>query len=229
MYELNNYGENREGSDSASSIVYRRNVDGYQLTIETYFRSHLFPWLLLVLILNRNHWKRPVMLILILYWFLQCTGDHFQNYLDFADIDHYMKQNLEWPYTKYYWYVINCIAFVFWGSGEIIADWYPLLRTEAIVNDKKKLRPIYITCILFNISKLSQIIINFVYTPSTFILEDKKGNPELLRYKYTWWLLVVIVQVISLIYDIFVFIYGLWTIFGKIRILFRYIVIFVYW
>ncbi|OUM60687.1 hypothetical protein PIROE2DRAFT_13507 [Piromyces sp. E2] len=166
---------------------------------------------------GRKDWKRPVILILILYWFLQCTGDHFQNYLYFSDIEKYREEGYEWPFNKYNWLVVNSIAHLFWESGEIIADWYPLLRTKAIVQEKKKLKPIYLTCILFNIIKSGLILSNFIFVPSTFKIPDSKVNLELMKYKIIWWSIVFAIQIVNLSYDISVIIALKKSLFNKLE------------
>jgi len=64
MLEIKDYGENSRGfGGESSSINKRRLIDALQTSLLPYFRSHLFPWVCLILFLNRRDWKRPVIII----------------------------------------------------------------------------------------------------------------------------------------------------------------------
>jgi len=208
MHNINVFGEKsgKKYEIDSQSITNRRYVDAYQSVIMSYISSHLFPWLCLVLILNRRQWRRPVIMILIVHWFLQATGDVFNRYLDFTDQDYYKKLGYDYPYNMENWYVSTVVARVSWISGEIIGDWYPLLRTKALVKNKGKMKPIYISCILYNIIKVMHILCDFVFTPSTFVKKKGEANKDLLKEKMVWWLIILLIQFVSLFYDISVMI-----------------------
>ncbi|OUM60688.1 hypothetical protein PIROE2DRAFT_63005 [Piromyces sp. E2] len=206
------------GHDELQSLNTRRVTDALQVTINVYINSHLFPWICLLLILNRRDWKRPVIIILLLYWFLQSSGDLLQSYLNYFDVEEYKRQNLFWPFNNTNWYVINSVAFLVWVSGEIIADWYPLLRTKAILNNKKNIKPIYTVCIVYNLVKVLHILSNFIFKPETFVIKKgKQSNEYLLMNKIIWWSLVVLVQVVSFCYDVLVMITLKNSLFDKIK------------
>ena len=204
MEEFNIIRNKDKFINDTDSLTIRRNIDVTQNMIMSYIGSHLFPWLCLVLFLNRKDWKRPVILILILYWFLQSTGDVLQCYMKFSNIDYYDAKKIYWPYTIKNWYISNATAYLFWESGEIIADWYPLLRTKALVQNNRKIKPIYYTCILYNIVKAILIAVNFIFVPTTLDQNDTKFYEEMLKYKIIFWWVIVAIQIISFIYDILV-------------------------
>jgi len=202
---------------SDTHLVNRRICDAFQTTLTVYINNLYFPWVFIVLILNRKNIKRPVILILILYWFFQSTGNLLQSYLNFTDIKQWQNWGFEWPYTIFNWYVVNAVAHIFWESGEIIADWYPLLRTKALVQKKSKLRPIYIICIIYNIAKAAHAAVNFKYTPSIYKKDGNGTNKEMLTYRTVWWIMVIVLQSISLLYDIFVIIALKSSLFNKFK------------
>jgi len=72
--------------------------------------------------------------------------------------------------------------------SEIVGDWYLLLRTKAIIANKK-MPLLYITCILFNLSKIGGIISN-IYD---YIIQ----YPNFLLIKSLF-----IIQIFSLFYDL---------------------------
>jgi len=220
MYGLNSLGENSGVIDFIKdrvSINKRRRIDAYQISLTTYIRNNYFPWLCIVLLQNRKNLKRPVTLVLILYWFLQSTGDLLQSYLNYTNIKEFEDRGYDWPFNKFNWYVVNAVAHTCWTSGEIIADWYPLLRTRAIIKDKKKMIPIYFICILYNLVKVLLMLTNYVFAPSSFERENDKPNKEMLRYIIVWWSLIAIIQMVSLLYDLMIIIALKKTLFNKLE------------
>jgi len=187
-----------------SSFDKRRYIDAIQYSIKSFIGNSYLLWLCLILFLNGKDWKRPVIFILVLYWFLYSTSNLFLSYINYTNIIDFGVKGYDWPYTKRYWLFTNALPDLFLISGEIIADWYLFLRTKALIINKRKLKPIYITCIIYNIIKLIQIICNFLLTPSTFKRQEDKANTEILRYKIVWWSIILIIQLVSLIYDTFV-------------------------
>jgi len=113
--------------------------------------------------------------------------------------------------------MVNSFAHLFWNTGEIIADWYPLLRTKALVKNNKRMKPIYITCIFYNIIKIFLISSNFLFIPSSFLKVNNKPNKEALKYKVIWWSIVLVIQINSLFYDVFVIIALKNTLFDKLE------------
>jgi len=198
-------------------IIRRSLTDAFQTTMMTYITNGFFPWLCLALIFNRKDRKRPVIMILILYWFLQSTGNLFQSYLSYTDQYQYQIWGYAWPYTPFNWYIVNVIPYIFWESGEIIADWYPLLRTKALIQNKRKMRPIYFICILYNMVKVMHIVVNFKYAPSHFKIDESGSNQEILKHKTAWWAITTLLQCVSILYDISVIIALKNTLFDKLE------------
>jgi len=94
----------------------------------------------------------------------------------------------------------------FWYIGEIIGDWYPLLRTKAVARDKRLLVYVYCACILYNLSKISVPISQLFLNPTK--LYDNKGvyNKDYVDEYYNYYsCILVVINATSLIYDITVF------------------------
>jgi len=112
--------------------------------------------------------------------------------------------NSYWPYTKTNWYVSNGIAHVFWLLGEIMGDWYPLLRTKAVTNNSNKMKTIFITCIIFNITKVFGMYTYFMDMPIDLRVTDENGNKvkDIIKFNIYWWTSIGLMQISSCIYDI---------------------------
>ena len=202
-------------NNDIDSLKTRRIVDGIQTSLLVYIENLFFPWLCLVLFINKDNWKRPIIILLILYWFLQSTGNLLQSFLNYTNVLNY--KDCIWPYNKLNWYIVNASAHLFWVSGEIIADWYNYLRTKALVHDKNRMKPIFITCIVYNIVKVIHILCNYIFTPTSFRIADDETKTGLFTYKIIWWSLVLVISLISLLYDTFVIIALKKTLFDKLE------------
>jgi len=193
-------------------------VDQFQNYTLSYIHNPFFPWMLLVLYLNRNNLKRPVIYLLIAFWFLISNGELLGRTLDVLQTNHIKY----WPYSLKNWYVGCAGSYTFRLVGEIIADWYPLLRTKAITK-KKNIKIVYITCILFNISKVFCISCYYIFAPKTLNKKIlRNGMPENDRYFYKnfyviWLNSVFVMLITSIIYDLSVTYYLRTYLFNKLK------------
>jgi len=128
-------------------ITYNKLVI-FQYVINGYIFNNFFPWVLLILILNKGRLRRPVIFVLVAHWFLKGTGIAIKNSTN--------------PYSTKNWYIL-CISQAYYICGEIVGDWYPLLRTKAVTDNKKSLRKVYSTCIGFNFTKILLILRYFLF------------------------------------------------------------------
>jgi len=104
------------------------------------------------------------------------------------------------------WVLTRQIATVFWFSGEIFADWYPLLRTIAVVKDIRLNWSVYASCGLFNLSKISLILYQFSLSPKE--LYDNNGvynKDRVSKFYNVYWIIQLIIIYASVIYDFAVF------------------------
>jgi len=176
--------------------------DAYENIATKLLYSDFFPWLCLLLTLTYKNWKKPIIIIMILHWFLRDLGNMFEGTLYLQE-----KFNEHWPFGNKQWLSSYGIASVFWCIGEVIADWYLLMRTRAIIRKKEELRWVFITCGIINIVKCAQIYTFLSYVPfrdnkyieSVYVLDMAEN-------KFLKWSNVAIQQLCSLAYDISVII-----------------------
>jgi len=188
-------------------------IENYENLILPFIESDFFLWVCVILLLNRKNWKRPVILILIIHWFLRSFGNLLRNTMDFRE----KEENMIWPYSMKNWYISQALAHIFWLTGEIIGDWYPLLRTKAVTKDKKKIRIVYCTCILYNLAKVNGMTTFYTSSADLRAIVNGKTNNGLSKFNLYWWISIGIMQITSCIYDISV-IYALKTgLFNKLK------------
>jgi len=187
------------------------------------FQSSFFYWTLLLLILHKFNFKKPVMKLILAHFILRSTGDILDKFGDL--MSHFFATNANRDkngdivsYGCMYdspspernplrWFLTRQIGNTFWYTGEIAADWYPLLRTRAVAKDEKSIWLVYISCALFNISKIVLISIHYIFLKPTAlynnegIFEKKKVN----MFYFGYWINQFLVIVTSLIYDFTVY------------------------
>ncbi|OUM58456.1 hypothetical protein PIROE2DRAFT_16245 [Piromyces sp. E2] len=152
----------------------------------------------------------------IIHWVLRSCGDTIFYFIPLREYipDHY------WPYSTEIWYKSAALGNVFWLTGEIIADWYPLLRTKAVTNNnRRKIKYVYVTCILYNIIKIINIYCYFIDYPINLSIRDKNGKvvTDYAMFKIRWWIIVFIMNIISCFYDISVILSLRKCIFNKLK------------
>lgn len=104
------------------------------------------------------------------------------------------------------WFVTRQLGVLFWFTGEIAADWYPLVRTRAVARDQKSIRLVYWACGIFNITKITIIVYHWCFSPAK--LYDKNGvyNKELVNEFYVYyWIIHLLIIYASVFYDVAVF------------------------
>jgi len=104
------------------------------------------------------------------------------------------------------WLITRQIGCAFWFTGEMIADWYPLLRTRAVAREKKSIRWVYLTCIIFNCTKVALIVLHFTLPAKDLYNEDgvyDKTKVDLFYFKY--WVIQLLIIYSSVTYEIVVY------------------------
>jgi hypothetical protein len=171
--------------------------DIYQSLFLPFIESSFFPWLFVVLLLNKRKWNKPVTLILVGHWLLRAIGDILRNYIQLRE----SELNTLWPGSTTNWYIGEAAAHVFWLGGEILGDWYPLLRTKAVTNNNRKVRIIFFTCILYNITKILGMLTYFIDFPMNLKIHEN-GGFHLAKFNLLWWSCIGLMQITSFIYDL---------------------------
>ncbi|ORX49215.1 hypothetical protein BCR36DRAFT_370784 [Piromyces finnis] len=194
---------------SMKSLFQSRGFDQYQVSFTQLIVSEFFPWTCLILLLTYKNWKRPIIVLMVLHYLLRCIGDMLERSLKVRERD-YEKL---WPYGNSQWLNTYGIAGILWHLSEIIGDWYLLIRTKAIIRNTKKIRWVFITCLIYNLVKCAQIYTYLSYIPfrEGYDQADEKTKSayytlDMAKYKANKWTNVALQQVCSLAYDLSVLI-----------------------
>ncbi|ORX78586.1 hypothetical protein BCR32DRAFT_270006 [Anaeromyces robustus] len=183
----------------------KSNWDIYQ-DFFTFITTHYsFRWtFLLFIITGKRNWRNPVMLIIIFHLVFREIG------IIFGDIAKLLPN--KYPNYNYRsneaFFIDHGLSRVFYYTSEVIADWYLLLRTKAIVKSNRKIIWVYITCALYCLSKLIKNYVNFSYIPYPDGFDPARDKMLFFKrrvtYKKNKWICDVILLITSIIYDIVV-------------------------
>jgi len=196
------------------------NIDVIRTIIYAFhkpFQFTFFYWTLLIFILHKFNFKKPVMKIILIHFILRTLGDiidklgdlfnHYYSNIPILDASGKVIGNsckYDSPSTEMHpfkWFLTRQIGCIFWCLGEIVADWYPLLRTKAVARDTS-IKIIYFTCGLFNLSKVMLILYHYALSPTK--LYDKNGAYDKSRvdlFYFTYWIIQLIIIYTSVVYD----------------------------
>jgi len=197
MQDILKYGLSLSPSPASNKFEY---IDGWQKIFNAFIMSSYFPWVCLILIINGRNWKKPVILILIGNWFFRGIGDILMASMDVRP----HEPDTYWPFSRINWYVGYTFAHVFWFLGEIIGDWYPLMRTKIVTNNKKKMIWVYITCIFYNFTKVLAMFCGFINFPINLKVTDEKAvtTDDINEYNIAWWSIIALMHFASCLYDL---------------------------
>jgi len=178
------------------------HLDVFQYIINGFILNNYFPWMLLILILNKGRLKRPVIFILIAHWFLKGTGIAVKNSIYFNP----QEEGKYWPNKNTKNRYILSISQTLYICGEIVGDWYPLLRTKAVTENRNALKKIYISCITFNLTKILLILRYYVPFPMNFN-HTESNNQNVTNQRYInsiliYYCLYTVMIVASFVYDL---------------------------
>ncbi|KAG4107406.1 hypothetical protein H8356DRAFT_1332778 [Neocallimastix lanati (nom. inval.)] len=206
MQEILKFAENRTISPT----------DTYQIVfLCSFITNQYFVWVVLVLLLNIGNWKRPVIIVLFFHWLFRSIGDILTSFKELIP-----RQFNKWPYSNKGWTYPYGVASLFWYLSEIIGDWYPLLRTKAIINNPQKIRVVYVICITFNIVKITQFYNFITYIPFKIVNgmpSDTTYFKDLGNHRIKQWGNVIVQLIISFLYDLAVIRILKTQIFNKIK------------
>jgi len=182
-----------------------------------------FYWSILLFILHKFNFNKPVLKIILYHFIFRCIGDildklgnlmprYYANIMEvdpvtnekvFKSCQTFIDMSEKHPLK---WLITRQLAVIFWFTGEIFADWYPLLRTRAVAREAKSMWLVYTTCIIFNLSKVSMMIYHFTLSPSSLYNEYGEYNSErVTKFYYIYWIIHLIIIYASVIYDFSVF------------------------
>eukprot|EP00833_Pecoramyces_ruminatium_P006432 jgi/Orpsp1_1/1180464/evm.model.c7180000073521.1 len=186
------------------------------------FQFTFFYWTLLIFILHKFNFKKPVMKVILAHFILRTIGDILDKVGDLLP-RYYANENIkdingiiigkrciidstDKERHPLKWFVTRQLAILFWFTGEIAGDWYPLLRTRAVARNQKSIWLVYITCGLFNLSKIAIIVLHWTYSPTRLYDSEGVYDKKSMNYFYfKYWVVHLIIIYTSVFYDISVF------------------------
>jgi len=127
----------------------------------------------------------------------------------YHSIGHDKRCVSSYPYTEQHplrWFLTRQINSFLWYSGEIIGDWYPLIRTKAVTKNKRSLKLLYASCIFYNLSKLAVPISQLFVSPTK--LYNNKGEYNDIyvnRYYNYYWFLQAIISFSTFVYEFIIY------------------------
>jgi len=175
-----------------------------------------FYWTILLFILHKFNFKKPVMKIILLHFVLRSIGDILNrlgdlmpNYYANKIVDGVVECEISAGSCEKHplkWLITRQFGVMFWFAGEIAADWYPLLRTHAVVRDSKSIWIVYVTCAIFNLSKISMMVYHWTLSPTELYKPD--GEYDVRRvtdFYYIYWIIHLVIIYASVTYDFSVY------------------------
>lgn len=144
------------------------------LGISRPFSIVYFFWTMLVFLFHGFNLKKPVMKIILLHFVLRATGNMvdmlgnlYSNYYALSydsQTDTYSCiNNGTNEYFPAKFFFKRYIATILWYTGEIVGDWYLLLRTKDVVKNENKIKIVKLSCAFYNLSKVLLILYHFRY------------------------------------------------------------------
>ncbi|ORX78533.1 hypothetical protein BCR32DRAFT_270017 [Anaeromyces robustus] len=175
-------------------------------------QSSFFYWTLLICIIHKFNFRKPVMRIILAHYLLRTTGDIIDQLGNL--MNHYFATNKsgecfsDVQYTEQHplkWFITRQINNFFWYSGEIAGDWYSLYRTIAVARDQPNIKYVYITCGLFNFSKIFICLFHFNLNVKDLYVGAYYNKDNVDKFYNYYWALQVLSMITSLIYEMTVY------------------------
>jgi len=185
--------------------------------IQTPFLSKFFFWAMIIFALHKFNFKKPIMKVIGLHYVLHTIGTIFSrsggligNYYSVYEGNCNVKEG------PLLWFIGRDFAMVFWYTAEIIGDWYPLLRTKAVVKNEKIIWLVYITCGIFNLSKVAKVVLYCSRNLRTMYNVNGEFDFEKDGYLYKVGdIIELVIYTTALLYDLAVYIVLKKCIFSK--------------
>jgi len=160
--------------------IYETDIKQKTIVDATIIEQYL-PWLILVLLLNFKRQKKPVVYLLISFWLVRFLNSVISGYSFFSFDNENNGKDSSFSMMNFVLFALtNCLIMI----AQVIGDWYPVLRTKAVVHNKKSIKLVYFTCIIYNIAKLMGLLSFVVFPPSEekfrdYIEEQFKKQQEM--------------------------------------------------
>jgi len=177
------------------------------------FQSTFFYWTLLLFIMYKFNFKRPILKLVFYHYTLRAIGDIIDQLGNLLPYYHSIKIdgtcNNAYTYTEQHplrWFLTRQINSFFWYTGEIIGDWYPLLRTKPVTKNRSSLILLYSSCILYNLSKLAVPISQLFVSPAKLYQVGGDYNSDYVNNYYNiYWFLQAVISFTTFIYEFVIY------------------------
>ncbi|ORX65293.1 hypothetical protein BCR32DRAFT_286584 [Anaeromyces robustus] len=209
-----------EISDTQWDNIVLKKYDSIISAIVAPCSFYFLYWSLLIFILHKFDFRKPVMRIILGHLVIRCMGNVLEVYGETYNTYYFNKKVKDSFGNEYLvcdsyadvnthpfrWFLTRQIGTICWYLGEIIADWYPLLRTKAIVK-QKQMHSVYFTCALFNLSKILLIVYHLSRNPTKFYNPVDGTFNEFKKEKFSayYWSIQLTIIVTSIIYECSIF------------------------
>ncbi|ORX86593.1 hypothetical protein BCR32DRAFT_264865 [Anaeromyces robustus] len=176
--------------------------DIYQMMLKQPIEIYCCAWTFLLLVLVGKKWRNNIIYLFLVHWALLSTG--------------YAIDKIKYLYPKQYkgeydyesndaYFYGHFISRIFVYFGNIVGDWYLLFRTKALVKSNKKLVWVYITLIIYNITRLLKDYFNYTYRPFPENFDPDKDELTYhlakIEYKKNIWISDLLLHTACVIYD----------------------------
>ncbi|KAG4085953.1 hypothetical protein H8356DRAFT_1060922 [Neocallimastix lanati (nom. inval.)] len=208
LYSLNKEQKLDNTIDKVRTVIY---------ALHKPLQFTFFYWTILLFVLYKFNFKNKILKLIAVHLILRSIGDILDKFGDlwpryFANKEIVPNQfdcTYETSSPEHYpfrWFLTRQIGCTFWLSGEIVADWYSLIRTRDIMKSKKTIWYVYVSCGLFNISKIALIILHWCLPVSSIYTSTGVYNKENFGNFYNiYWLIQLIIIYASILYDFSVY------------------------
>jgi hypothetical protein len=225
-----------KGTNFTCYLEYLNSIDGEQklnnkideirtiiYAIHRPIKFLFFYWTILIFILHKFNMKKPVMKIILFHFILRSLGDiidklgdlrphYFSNSITRDTNGEILSIQCKYDVTSpemhpFRWFLTRQIAVALWYCGEIVGDWYPLLRTRTLAKNQKSMWFVYISCGIFNLSKIALIFIHFIkLSPKDLYKKDGEYQKDTVdMFYFTYWYIQLIIIYACMIYEFAVY------------------------
>jgi len=184
------------------------------------FVNFFFPWFLIILVVNKNNWGKPIIYILIFNYVFRVIGDII------SQVSKSLPSNPEnngaaIPVDKTQYLLSTVLPLSFWIIGECIGDWYSAVRTGELINSKSKYLFVKLSCLFFNLSKMAYVECFWYYNQNMSFRADTnvEDNQLIIENYQRWWILIIIISVFGFLNSLSIIIALKSTVSNKIKLL----------
>jgi hypothetical protein len=201
--------------------IYNNKIEDIRIVIYALQRPFTFMyffWTILVFVIHKFNFRKPIMRLILYHFLLRSLGNvidklgelfrfYYTNEILYEGdviLKSRCKTNEMHPLK---WLLTRQVCSILWYVGEIIGDWYPLLRTHAVVRNNKSIWIVYITCAIFNFSKVALIILHLSLSAGRLYNKDGAlDNKKMDVFYSNYFIIQLVIIYTSFFYDVAVYI-----------------------